>query len=102
MTKALGQRFDVFSFPHPDLLSPEITVALQISCFSVSLRIGFTIYYLLSLMSSALASRFFTTSTTWEIHHSRQVKTLREGIFSLGDLLDPGVEPGSPALQMDS
>ena len=36
-----------------------------------------------SLMSSALAGRFFTTSTTWEIHHSRQVKTLREGIFSL-------------------
>ena len=36
-----------------------------------------------SLMSSALAGGFFTTSTTWEIHHSRQVKTLREGIFSL-------------------
>ena len=29
LTKALGQRFDVFSFPHPDLLSPEIIVVLQ-------------------------------------------------------------------------
>ena len=29
LTKALGQRFDIFSFPHPDLLSPEVIVALQ-------------------------------------------------------------------------
>ena len=29
LTKALGQRFDIFSFPHPDLLSPEIIVALH-------------------------------------------------------------------------
>ena len=29
LTKALGQRFDIFSFPHPDLLSPEIIVVLQ-------------------------------------------------------------------------
>lgn len=28
LTKALGQRFDIFS-PRPDLLSPEIIVALQ-------------------------------------------------------------------------
>ena len=47
LTKALGQRFDIFSFPHPDLLSPEIIVAIQSSCFSDSLRIGFTLYYLL-------------------------------------------------------
>ena len=46
LTKALGQRFNIFSFPHPDLLSPEITVVLQSSCFSDSLRIGFTIYHL--------------------------------------------------------
>ena len=50
LTKALGQRFDIFSFPHPDLLSPEIIVVFQSSCFSNSLRISFTIYYLLSLM----------------------------------------------------
>jgi len=32
----------IFSVPpHPDLLSPEIIVALQSSCFSDSLRIGF-------------------------------------------------------------
>ena len=30
LTKAWGQRFDNFSFPHPDLFSPEIIVALQI------------------------------------------------------------------------
>ena len=29
LTKALRQRFDIFSSPHPDLLSPEIIVALQ-------------------------------------------------------------------------
>ena len=29
LTKALGQRFDIFSFPHPDLLPLEIIVALQ-------------------------------------------------------------------------
>ena len=29
LTKALDQRFDIFSFPHPDLLSPEIIVVLQ-------------------------------------------------------------------------
>ena len=28
LTKALGQRFDIFS-PRPDLLSPEIIVVLQ-------------------------------------------------------------------------
>ena len=54
-TKTLGQRFDIFSFPHPDLLSPEIIVVLQqSSCFSDSLRMGFTIYYLLSLMCPVL------------------------------------------------
>ena len=55
LTKALGYRFDIFSFPHPDLLSPEIIVVLQqSSCFSDSLRIGFTIYYLLPLMCPIL------------------------------------------------
>ena len=29
LTKALGQRFDIFSFPHPDLLPTEIIVVLQ-------------------------------------------------------------------------
>ena len=29
LTKALGQRFDIFSFPHRDLLAPEIIVVLQ-------------------------------------------------------------------------
>ena len=29
LTKALGQRFDILSFPYPVLLSPEITVVLQ-------------------------------------------------------------------------
>ena len=29
LTKALRQRFDIFSYPHPDLLSPEIIVVLQ-------------------------------------------------------------------------
>ena len=48
LTKALGQRFDIFSFPHPDLLSPETTVVLQTEfLFSDSLRIGFTIIYFL-------------------------------------------------------
>ena len=47
LTKALGQRFDIFSFPHPDLLSPEIIVVLQteflLQGFSQNL-----LYYLLS------------------------------------------------------
>ena len=47
LTKALGQRFDIFSFPHPDLLSLENIVALHSSCLRDPLRIGFTIYYLL-------------------------------------------------------
>ena len=46
LTKALGQTFDIFSFPHPDLLSPEITVALQTE-FLLQRRIGFTIIYFL-------------------------------------------------------
>ena len=50
LTKALGQTFDIFSFPHPDLLSPEITVALQ----TEFLLQGFSknrLYYLLSTSS---------------------------------------------------
>ena len=54
LTKALGQRFDIFSFPHTNLLPPETTVALQSSCFSNSLRMGFTVYYLLPLMCPIL------------------------------------------------
>ena len=54
LTKALGQRFGIFNFPHPDLLSPEIIVALQSSYFSDSFRIGFTIYYPLPLMCPIL------------------------------------------------
>ena len=50
LTKALGQRFDIFSFPHPDLLSPEIIVALHteflLQQFSQNL-----LYYLLSTSS---------------------------------------------------
>ena len=49
LTKALGQRFDIFSFPHPDLLSPEITVVLTeflLQRFSQN-----QLYYLLSTSS---------------------------------------------------
>ena len=53
LTKALGQRFDIFSFPHPDLLSPEIIVALQTE-FMLQRRIGFTIYYLFLFMCPVL------------------------------------------------
>ena len=42
-TKTLGQRFDIFSFLLPDLLSPQIIVALQSSCFSDSLGISLII-----------------------------------------------------------
>ena len=49
-TKALGQRFDIFSFSHPNLLSPEITVVLQteflLQRFSQNL-----LYYLLFTFS---------------------------------------------------
>ena len=48
LTKALGQRFDIFSFPHLDLLSPEIIVVLQTE-FLLQLY-----YYLLSLMCPIL------------------------------------------------
>ena len=51
-----------------------------------------------SLMSSALAGGFFTTSTAWE--------TLEyySGLPcpSPGDFLDPGFKPRSPTLQADS
>ena len=50
LTKALGQRFDIFSFSHPDLLSPEIIVVLQkeflLQQFSQNL-----LYYTLSTLS---------------------------------------------------
>ena len=39
-TKTLGQRFDIFSSLLPDLLSPQIIVALHSSCFSDSLGIS--------------------------------------------------------------
>ena len=42
-TKTLGQRFDIFSFLLPDLLSPQIIVALPSSCFSDSLGISLII-----------------------------------------------------------
>ena len=54
LTKALGQRFDIFSFPHPDLLSPEIIVVLQTEFLLQILKIGFTIDYLLSVMCPIL------------------------------------------------
>ena len=84
----------------------------------------------LSLMSPALAGRFFTTSATWEVHYSVQLSVLfclhiPEGNIetklisiktnstefngnigqpfpSAGDLPNPGIKPWSPALQADS
>ena len=50
LTKALGQRFDIFSFPHPDLLSPEITVVLQTE-FLLQRFSPNWLYYLLSYVS---------------------------------------------------
>ena len=61
LTKALGQRFDNFSS-----LSPRFIVSLlplkQSSCFSNSLRIGFTIYYVLPLMCPILNLRLHCNS----------------------------------------
>ena len=50
LTKALGQRFDIFSFPHPDLLSPEIIVVLQTE-FLLQRFSQNWLYYLLSTFS---------------------------------------------------
>ena len=50
LTKALGQRFDIFSFAHTDLLSPEITVALQTE-FLLQQFSQNQLYYLLSTSS---------------------------------------------------
>ena len=49
LTKALGQRFDIFSFPHPDLLSPEIIVVLTEFLLQQFSQNG--LYYLLSTFS---------------------------------------------------
>ena len=55
LTKALGQRFDNFSSPTQIYcLQKSLLSFKQSSCFSVSLRIGFTIYYLLFLMCPIL------------------------------------------------
>ena len=53
LTKALGQKFDIFSFPHPDLLSPEIIVVLQTVPASVILSesaLLSIIYFLLCVL----------------------------------------------------
>ena len=50
LTKALSQRFDIFSFPHPDLLSPEIIVVLQTE-FLLQQVSQNPLYYLLSTFS---------------------------------------------------
>ena len=50
LTKALGQRFDIFSFPHPDILSQEIIVALQTE-FLLHQVSQNRLYYLLSTSS---------------------------------------------------
>ena len=54
LTKALGQRFDIFSFPHPDLLSPEIIVVLQteflLQRFSQNWPLPSIIYFLLCVL----------------------------------------------------
>ena len=52
LTKALGQRFDIFSFPHPDLLSPEIIVALKTELLLQLFQSGLLsiIYFLLSVL----------------------------------------------------
>ena len=50
VTKALGQMFDIFSFPYPDLLSPEIIVALQTE-FLLQRFSQNQLYYLLSTSS---------------------------------------------------
>ena len=47
LSKALGQRFDIFSFSHPDLLSPEIIVALQTEFLLQRLALLSIIYFLL-------------------------------------------------------
>ena len=54
LTKALGQRFDVFSFPHPDLLSPEIIVVLQTEFLLQRFSQNRLYYYLLPLMCPIL------------------------------------------------
>ena len=50
LKKALGRRFDTFSSPHPDLLSPEITVVLQTEFLLQGFSQSGLYYYLLSLM----------------------------------------------------
>ena len=50
LTKALGQSFDIFSFPHSDLLSPEIIVVLQTE-FLLQRFSQNQLYYLLSTSS---------------------------------------------------
>ena len=50
LTKALGQRFDIFSFPHPDLLSPEIIIILHTE-FLLQWFSQNQLYYLLSTSS---------------------------------------------------
>ena len=54
LTKALGQRFDIFSFSHPDLLSPEIIVALQTEFLLQRFSQNRLYYYLLPLMCPIL------------------------------------------------
>ena len=49
-TKTLGQRFDIFISASPRFIISINLVALQISCFSDSLRISLIIYYLPLLM----------------------------------------------------
>ena len=47
--KALGQRFDIFSSPHPHLLSPEIVFALQTEFLLQRFSQNQLNYYLLSV-----------------------------------------------------
>ena len=54
LMKALGQRFDILSFPHPDLLSPEIIVVLQTEFLLQQFSQNWIYYYLLSLMCPIL------------------------------------------------
>ena len=54
LTKALGQRFDILSFPHPYLLFPEIIVVLKTEFLLQGYSHNWLFYYLLSLMCPIL------------------------------------------------
>ena len=67
LTKALGQRFDIFQLPLTQVycLQKSLLPYKQSSCFSDSLRIGFTIYYL-------LPDYIVTHAYVWAAYHIPQ------------------------------